>query len=74
VVGLSVIAVVPVIVLLAVLTVDLWVYADAKAHAERGRPVVLSLGSFEVNTSAAWFALCLVLWIVFIPLCIGSRD
>ena len=35
---------------------------DAKAHAERGTPVVFSSGTFKVDTPAAWFVGCLLLW------------
>jgi putative flippase GtrA len=72
--GLSVSAWVPIVVLTAFLAADLWVYADAKAHSERGNPVVRSFGSFEVNTPAAWFLGCLLLWILFFPLYMKSRD
>ncbi len=72
--GLSSIALVPILVLLAVLAIDLWVFADAKAHWERGTPVVFSIGSFGVDTPVAWFLGCLVLWIVFFPLYISSRN
>jgi hypothetical protein len=63
-----------ILVLLAVLATDLWVYADAKAHYERGIPVVFSTGFFEMDTPAAWFFGCLLLWIVFFPLYIGRRN
>lgn len=36
----SVTALGPILVLLAVLATDVWVYEDAKANAERGTPVV----------------------------------
>jgi hypothetical protein len=50
------------------LAIDLWVYSDAKAHVERGRPVVFSAGSLEVSTPMAWFLACLLLWLLFLPL------
>jgi hypothetical protein len=43
-------ALVPILVLLLVLATDLWVYADAKAHAERGTPIVASIGRLVVAT------------------------
>jgi hypothetical protein len=64
----------PILVLLAVLFVDAWVYGDARAHAERGTPVVFSSGTFRVDTPAAWFLGCLLLWIVFFPLYITRRG
>lgn len=72
--GLSVTALVPILVLLALLATDLWVYADAKAHSERGTPVVFSVGSLKVDTPASWFFGCLLLWILFFPFYITSRN
>jgi hypothetical protein len=72
--GLSGIALVPIVVLLAALATDLWVYADANAHWERGAPVVFSAGFFQVDTPLAWFLGCLVLWIVFFPIYISIRN
>ncbi len=72
--GLSVTAFVPILVLLALLATDLWVYADARAHSELGTPVVFSVGSFKVDTPASWFFGCLLLWILFFPLYITSRN
>jgi hypothetical protein len=72
--GLSASALVPVLVLLAILAADLWVYADARAHRDRGTLVVFSSGSLRVDTPAAWFLGCLILWIVFFPIYIKSRD
>jgi hypothetical protein len=66
-------AVVPILVLILVLAIDLWVYADAKTHEERGAPVVFSVGSFEVDTPSAWFFGCLILWVLFFPLYINLR-
>ena len=67
-------ALVPILVLLVVLAIDPWVYGDAKARWERGTPVVFSTSFFEVDTPAAWFFGCLLLWIVFFPLYITRRD
>jgi len=70
----SVTALLPILVLLALLAVDRWVYVDAKAHTERGTPVVFSSGTFKVDTPAAWFVGCLLLWILFFPLYMASRG
>jgi hypothetical protein len=72
--GISITAWVPILVLLALLATDLWVYADAKAHKERGTPVVFSAGYLNVDTPVAWFLCCLVLWILFFPLYITRRN
>jgi hypothetical protein len=71
--GLSGGASLPILVLLLVLGMDLWVYSDAKAHIERGTPVVYSAGYFNVDTPAAWFLGCLLLWILFFPLYVYLR-
>jgi hypothetical protein len=73
-VGLSVTALVPILLLLALLSTDVWVYADAKAQSEQGTPIVFSAGSFKVDTPASWFVACLILWILFFPLYITSRN
>jgi hypothetical protein len=65
---------VPILVLVAFLASDGWVYADARAHAKSGKPVVFSRGSLIVDTPAAWLALCLILWIVAFPVYLVSRD
>lgn len=64
----------PTLVLLLAVATDLWVYADAKAHRERGTPVVFSTGSLNVDTPTAWFLGCLLLWILFFPLYITRRG
>jgi hypothetical protein len=63
----------PILVLLVVLAWDLWVFTDAKTRFERGDPIAISIGSYDVNTPAAWLVLCLFLWIIFFPLYISSR-
>jgi hypothetical protein len=67
-------ALLPIFVLAVSLAIDFWVYSDAKAHEERGGPVVFSAGSLEVSTPMAWFLACLLLWLLFLPLYIWSRD
>jgi hypothetical protein len=71
--AMTAIAVVPLLVLLALLAIDRWVYVDAQVHAERGTPVVFATGNFRVDTPAAWAAGCLVLWAVFFPLYLTRR-
>ena len=63
----------PIVVLLAILAIDLWVYADAKRSAAQGTPVVARIGSFAVETPEMWFLGCLVLFILFFPLYMVSR-
>jgi hypothetical protein len=63
----------PLIVLLAILAIDLWVYADARRWAAQGAPVVARIGSFAAETPETWFLGCLVLFIFFFPLYMVSR-
>jgi hypothetical protein len=71
--GLSVSAVVPIFVVLFVVSADLWVDADARAHEDPGTPVVFSVAFLEVDSPAAWFVGCLLLWIVFFPVYLDLR-
>ena len=66
--GIPLAPLVSILVLLVVLAIDVWVYADAKERLRRGDPVSVSLGSFRVETPEAWFLGCLILWVVFFPL------
>jgi hypothetical protein len=70
----AVTAVAPVGVLFILLIIGRWVYVDAKAHAERGAPVVFSSGTFTVDTPVAWAVGCVLLWVVFLPLYARSRG
>jgi hypothetical protein len=67
-------ALAPITVLVPILATDAWVYSDASARNERGSPVVVSIGRFEIDTPAAWFVGCLILWIVFFPLYLTARG
>jgi hypothetical protein len=54
-------AIAPLLVVVVVLALDLWVYADVKRCAEQGEPVVFQIGTLVVDTpakcgsQAAWF-------------------
>jgi hypothetical protein len=48
----------PLIVLAVLLIIDAWVYSDARAYAELGTPVVLSIGSLTIDSPGAWFVGC----------------
>jgi hypothetical protein len=67
-------ALVPVLLVLVIVTIDLWVYADSKQRADQGAPVVVQIGAFVVETPATWFVGCLLLWILFFPLYMVSRT
>jgi hypothetical protein len=64
----------PIILAALLAATSLWVYQDATAHAERGRPVYFSVGAIEVSTPAAWAVGCLGLWVVFTPLYLTCRK
>lgn len=65
---------VPIIVVVVIVATDLSVYLDAKAHSERGTPIVFATGIITVDTPPAWFVACLILWILFFPLYITLRS
>ena len=62
------------VVLLAVVASDAWVYTDARRWAAAGRPVYLRVGRLTVATPLAWLVGCVVLWIVFFPIYCVSRS
>jgi hypothetical protein len=51
-----------------------WVYTDAKTYADRGNPIILSIGSFQLRTPIAWFFACLLLAELFLPAYIDNRG
>ena len=72
--GMSSSAATPLLFLLLVLATDVWIYSDAKARSELGRPVVVTFRSFEVDTPMSWFLASLLLWIVVVPLYLTARK
>jgi hypothetical protein len=67
-------ALAPVLVVVVIVAIDLWVYADAKRYADHGTPVVFRAGNFVVDTPATWFVGCLILGLIFFPLYIANRT
>ena len=59
--------------MLVVAGASLWVLSDARSRTERGRPVVMTVGSVTVDRPEVWAALCLVLAVVFVPLYLAAR-
>lgn len=59
---------VPIAFVLFVLVSDAWVYADARQRARRGERVSVAIGTLRIDTPAAWFLGCLVLYVIFLPL------
>ncbi|GAB1817743.1 hypothetical protein [Herbidospora sp. RD11066] len=61
-------ATVPLLALFVLLTTGAWVHSDAHARRERGTLPVVTVGTLRIDSPAAWFLGCLVLWVVFFPL------
>jgi hypothetical protein len=67
-------ALAPLAVFLILFASAVWVYQDAQFQVRRGTPVYLSVGTFRVDTPAAWLFVCVVLWIIFFPLYVLARG
>ncbi len=63
----------PVLVLLALLASDWWVYTDASAHFKRGTPVVYSTDFRRLSRPSDWFVACLAGWPLFFPIYLSLR-
>jgi len=61
------------VLLLAVLATDAWVYLDAARQREAGEPVVLAVGALHIDTPGAWLVACLLLWVIAFPLYLTGR-
>lgn len=68
----------PVLVVLAVVSIALWVYIDARRWVRAGTPVEFRLGSIHIVTPEAWCLVCLVclvFFVVFVPVyTVARRD
>jgi hypothetical protein len=51
----------------------LWVYVDAQRLSAAGSPVFARIGNLTVDEPRQWFAGCLLLWAVFVPMNLLSR-
>jgi hypothetical protein len=49
------------------------VYRDARAHDQRGTPIVYSFGALRIATPAAWFVACALLCELFVPAYLDNR-
>lgn len=63
----------PLAVACVVVTVDVWVFADARRLQRSGTPVVARAGSFAIETPEAWAIACLLLFVFFVPLYAVAR-
>ncbi len=73
-IAISLVELVPIIVVLVIIGTDVWVFTDARARAERGDPVVFSVGSIQLDSPEVWAVVCLVLWVLGFPLYLASRK
>lgn len=69
-----VVAVIPVVAVLALCAVCTWVYRDASAHAAAGTPIYLQLGTLRIDTPQAWAISCAFVVVVFLPLYLAARN
>lgn len=53
---------------------SLWVLQDARSRAERGRPVVATLGGVTLDRPEVWAVLCLLVVVLFLPLYLVARS
>jgi hypothetical protein len=68
------VAVLPLLVVAALVTVCTWVYRDASAHAAAGTPVHVQLGTLRIDTPEAWAVGCAVFSVVVLPLYLAARN
>jgi hypothetical protein len=71
---MSLVALVPIIVALAILAIHISVYTDARAHAEKGDPVVFSIGSIRLDSPEVWAVACLILFVFAFPIHLACRS
>jgi hypothetical protein len=64
----------PLVIFGAMLISVAWVYQDATKHVQGGRRVIFAAGRFRLEEPTAWAVGCLLLWILFFPLYLNSRD
>jgi hypothetical protein len=57
-----------------VLVTAAWVHSDARAHAQRGRPIVSTIGFLELKTPVGWFFACLLIPELVLPIYMDSRS
>ena len=64
----------PLVLALAIVASDIWVFLDAKRCSQAGSPVFLRIGILSLETPLAWLVGCVVLWIFFFPMYLVSRS
>lgn len=61
------------LVAVVVLMCAVWVLGDARSREEDGRPVVATVMNATIDQPALWAALCIVLFVVALPLYLVAR-
>jgi hypothetical protein len=59
--------------LILVVALSAWVYIDAKARQGTRHEVVVTIGSFTIDTPLCWLAVCVVVFVAFFPLYLVAR-
>jgi len=59
--------------LVLVITADIWVYRDARAHVNTRREVKASIGTWRVATPETWLGVCALLFLIFFPMYLVAR-
>jgi hypothetical protein len=61
------------LLILAVVALDVWVYCDARGRQGTRREVTASIGALHIDRPEMWMGWCLLLFILFFPLYIVAR-
>ncbi|HET7799242.1 MAG TPA: hypothetical protein VFL38_02400 [Humibacillus xanthopallidus] len=62
------------VVVLIVVALSLWVLRDARTRRERDRPVVATMAGITIERPEMWAALCLLVFVFFVPLYLVARN
>lgn len=62
------------LVIIAIAGCALWMFSDARAHRNSGRPVVMTVGNLTIEQPAIWALLGLMLFVVALPLYLAARH
>ena len=63
----------PILVAIAAVAMDAWVYADARGRAQDGDAVIARFGSLEISQPEHWLIGCVLVGVVFWPAYLVAR-